>query len=345
MCLYLLEHRDRVVSREELCNQVWPGQIVSQATLEGVIRLVRKAVGDDGRTQSVIQTLHGHGYRFIAPVDERLQAEPDGKAPETVALPRTVGIPVLHDDVGGPSEYLEKEDQEASLAAAIPEVSERSPFAINGESKGRRAVMVMHEQWSMVTRAGWRWWLPRLGLALALIALGVLVGWAASGEIRVHAKERLDKSRVAILPFIDLSPEADQSSIADGLTENLIADLARVQGLTVIARSSVLKYKGSLKDVATIGKELRVGTIVQGSVRRTDNQVRISAQLIDVASQGHLWSHEYDRDRTQVSGVENEITIRIAQWLKGQSTADQINDCLRAQPQPTTLVQTVWGSQ
>ena len=70
MCLYLLEHRDRVVSREELCTQVWPGQFVSQATLEGVIRLVRQAVGDSGRTQRIIQTLHGHGYRFVAHVEE-----------------------------------------------------------------------------------------------------------------------------------------------------------------------------------------------------------------------------------------------------------------------------------
>src|SRR5918992_5956921 len=71
MLLYLLEHRDRVVAREELCAQVWPGQFISQATLEGVIRAVRQAVGDSGQTQGVIQTLHGYGYRFVADVEER----------------------------------------------------------------------------------------------------------------------------------------------------------------------------------------------------------------------------------------------------------------------------------
>ena len=95
MCLYLLEHRDRVVSREELCTQVWPGQFVSQTTLEGVIRLVRQAVGDSGRTQRIIQTLHGHGYRFVAPVDESPLPEPAGGAEWTVALPSTVGVAVL----------------------------------------------------------------------------------------------------------------------------------------------------------------------------------------------------------------------------------------------------------
>ena len=70
VCLCLLEHRDRVVTREELCAQVWPDQFISQATLEGVIRTVRQVVGDSGQAQSVIQTLHGYGYRFVAAVEE-----------------------------------------------------------------------------------------------------------------------------------------------------------------------------------------------------------------------------------------------------------------------------------
>src|SRR5262245_52944430 len=70
VCLYLLEHRDRVVTREELCAQVWPDQFISQATLEGVIRTVRQVVGDSGQAQGIIQTLHGYGYRFVAPVEE-----------------------------------------------------------------------------------------------------------------------------------------------------------------------------------------------------------------------------------------------------------------------------------
>ena len=93
MCLYLLEHRDRVVSREELCAQVWPGQFVSQATLEGVIRLVRQAVGDSGRTQRIIQTLHGHGYRFVAPVEESTLADKAGEAVRTVHCPGLWGCP------------------------------------------------------------------------------------------------------------------------------------------------------------------------------------------------------------------------------------------------------------
>ncbi len=100
-CLYLLEHRDRVVSREELCTQVWGGRFVSQATLEGVIRSVREALGDSGRTQGIIQTSRGYGYRFVAGVEECTpkevgeevpQAETLSRSPESGILSRTASI-------------------------------------------------------------------------------------------------------------------------------------------------------------------------------------------------------------------------------------------------------------
>ena len=112
--------------------------------------------------------------------------------------------------------------------------------------------------------------------------------------------------------------EADQTYFADGMTEELIAQLSQIRGLTVIARTSVMKYKDTLKDVATIGRELRVGTIVEGSIRRVENHVRISAQLIDVASQGYLWSQEYDRELRGVFDIQHDIAIRVVQQLKVQ---------------------------
>jgi TolB-like protein/Flp pilus assembly protein TadD len=133
----------------------------------------------------------------------------------------------------------------------------------------------------------------------------------------------LDKSRIAVLPFINLGAEGDHSYFADGMTEELITQLSQIHGLTVIARTSVMKYKGTLKDVSTIGHELRVGTLLDGSVRRMDNQVRISAQLIDVVSQGHLWSQEYDRELTGVFDIQRDIATRVAQRLKVQLSAGE----------------------
>ena len=127
--------------------------------------------------------------------------------------------------------------------------------------------------------------MARLGLTLVLMTLLLLGDGRSGGRKKRQGRFRQAQSRVAVLPFIDLSAEADQAYFADGLTEKLIAQLAQIHGLTVIARTSVMPYKGTLKDVPTIGRELRVGTLLQGSVRRADNQVRVLAQLIDVACQ------------------------------------------------------------
>jgi adenylate cyclase len=177
------------------------------------------------------------------------------------------------------------------------------------------------------------------------MTLVVMGGWAVSWAVRGQGTGILDRSRIAVLPFIDLSAEPDQTYVADGVTENLIAELARIQGLTVIARTSVMKYKGSLKDAATIGRELQVGTIVEGSVRRVANQVRISAQLIDVASQGHLWSQAFDLELTGVIGIESDIANRLAQWLNVQPTTGSVNDRPQADPLPASMVQRILTGQ
>src|SRR5262245_6730174 len=120
MCLYLLEHRDRVVSRDELCTQVWPGQFVSQATLEGVIRLVRQAVGDSGRTQRIIQTLHGHGYRFVANVKEPSLPGMADEAARPVASPMSVSAAVQGERVSIPTETVAMHELELCSSPGQP---------------------------------------------------------------------------------------------------------------------------------------------------------------------------------------------------------------------------------
>jgi TolB-like protein/Flp pilus assembly protein TadD len=158
---------------------------------------------------------------------------------------------------------------------------------------------------------------------LAILTLVILGGWVLWRETARKDTLPLDKSRIAVLPFVNLSAEADNSYFADGMTEELIGQLSQLRGLTVISRTSVMKYRGTLKDVATIGRELQVGTILEGSVRKVDNHVRIGAQLIDVASQGHLWSQEYDRELTGVFEIQSDIATRVAQRLKVQLTAGE----------------------
>ncbi len=162
---------------------------------------------------------------------------------------------------------------------------------------------------------------------VALVLVGAFGLWWGTSH---KAMGPLEKSRIAVLPFIDLSAEANQAYFADGIMEELIAQLSQIPGLTVIARTSVLKYKGSLEDVATIGRELRVGTILEGSIRSLDKQVRVSVQLIDVASQGHLWSQEYMRELTGVFATQSDIATHLAQGLRVQLTAQPIYHRWRA---------------
>ena len=104
------------------------------------------------------------------------------------------------------------------------------------------------------------------------------------------------KLRMAVLPLKNISNNAQDEYFADGMTEELISSLSKIGGLNVIARTSTMKYKATTKDILQIGKELMVGTILEGSVRKFENKARITVQLIDVATQEHIWTMDYDRE-------------------------------------------------
>ena len=128
----------------------------------------------------------------------------------------------------------------------------------------------------------------------------------------------LDRFRVAVLPFANMSPDSRDEYFADGMTEELITSLSGVKQFTVIARTSVMKYKGSQKGASDVGKELGVGSLLEGSVRKAGNRVRITAQLIDTATEGHLWAQNYDRNLDDIFAVQSEIAEKVAGELKIQ---------------------------
>jgi adenylate cyclase len=126
----------------------------------------------------------------------------------------------------------------------------------------------------------------------------------------------LDKSRVAVLPLKNMSPDPNDEYFADGMTEELITSLSGVGQLTVIARTSVMGYKGTTKKVKEIGRELEVGSVLEGSVRKAGNKVRITAQLVDTSSEGHLWAQNYDRQLDDVFAIQSEIAEKVAGELR-----------------------------
>ena len=121
---------------------------------------------------------------------------------------------------------------------------------------------------------------------------------------------------IAILPFTNMSGDPEQEYFTDGISEDIITDLSKIAGLTVIARNSSFTYKGRSIDIRTVGRELGVRSVLEGSIRRAGNRVRITAQLIDATSGAHLWADRYDRDLTDIFEVQDDVTHRIVDALK-----------------------------
>jgi len=129
-------------------------------------------------------------------------------------------------------------------------------------------------------------------------------------------QQQPDKMRLAVLPFASLSPDPNDEYFADGMTEELITKLSEIQGLRVIARTSVMSYKKKEKSISEIGRELSVGSIMEGSVRKAGSRVRITAQLIETRSEEHLWASTYDRELDDIFAIQSEVASKVAGSLR-----------------------------
>jgi len=214
----LIENSDRVVSKDELIELVWDGRIVSDGTLNTRINSVRRAVGDDGKTQAVIKTFPRRGFRFVAELN-------DDKIATVAPLPADV--------------------------------------------------------------------LP-------------------------------DKPSIAVLPFENLSSDPEQEYFSDGITEDIITALSRVRQFFVIARNTTFTYKGEAVDVQAVAKDLGVRYVLEGSVRKAGERVRISAQLIDGETGNHIWAERFDRELEDIFAVQDEITETVVNAIEPElSRAEQ----------------------
>ena len=137
-----------------------------------------------------------------------------------------------------------------------------------------------------------------------------------------------EKPSIAVLPFVNLSNDPEQEYFSDGITEDLITDLAKISGLFVIARNSVFIYKGKAVKIDVIARELGVRYILEGSVRKVGDRVRITGQLIDAKTGGHLWAERYDRKLTDIFELQDEVTHKIVSALAVKITEDERNRLL-----------------
>jgi adenylate cyclase len=178
------------------------------------------------------------------------------------------------------------------------------------------------------------------GLQVSMDIYRVVLPWTAHET----ATASPGPAGIAVLPFTNISPDPKDEYFADGLTEELIAVLSQLGDLRVIARTSVTPYKSTSKGVPQIGAELGVSSVLEGSVRKADNRLRITVQLIDVASQGHLWANTYDRELDDVFALQSEIAKQVAEALKVKLLArEEARLDRRSAPRPESYLEYLQG--
>jgi adenylate cyclase len=198
-----------------------------------------------------------------------------------------------------------------NIAARIEPVAEPGGICLSGA--------VREQVWNKITDK-----LEKLpptalkGLPVPMDIYRVVLPWT----VRELSSASSAPPGLAVLPFSNISPDPKDEYFADGLTEEMITVLSRLRELRVIARTSVMQYKSTSKPVSQIGAELRVSSILEGSVRKAGNRLRITAQLIDVGSQGHVWADTYDRELDDVFAVQADIARQVAEALKIELRAD-----------------------
>jgi adenylate cyclase len=178
-------------------------------------------------------------------------------------------------------------------------------------------------------------------MVLILVAGGVAL-WKVLGDgsgppVEVASKARMalplpDKPSIAVLPFTNMSREAGQETFTDGMTDDLITDLSKVSGLFVIARNSTFVYRGKPVKISQVAEELGVRYVLEGSVRRAGEQVRVNAQLIDALTGGHVWADRFDGNVADIFAVQDDFVAKIVEALKVNLTTTEKTEIARAKP-------------
>ena len=158
---------------------------------------------------------------------------------------------------------------------------------------------------------------------IMLVATGVIISAAAGFFLlpRVSAR-KVDKS-IAVLPFESLSDDKENAYFADGIQDDVLTNLSKIGDLKVISRTSVMPYRGKASNVREIGKALGVGAILEGSVRRIGNRVRVNVQLINAENDEHIWAEDYDRELTDVFAIQTDLAQKIATELRAQLSPNE----------------------
>jgi TolB-like protein/DNA-binding winged helix-turn-helix (wHTH) protein/Flp pilus assembly protein TadD len=295
---FLLERRGEMVTREELQRQLWPSDtfVDFDHSLNTAVMRLREALNDSSESPRFIETLPRRGYRFVAPLEER-----SAPATDTTSL---------------------QSGEEKSSQAALPQESlTLSPLSkvlpgtsVRKVARGRR---------------------PQVALAVVLLAVIALAGGLGFRYLRkpsvvtAHPKQI---TSIVVLPLENLSADKDQAYFADGMTDELIANLAKIRSLRVISRTSAMGYKGTHKTLSEIARDLNVDAVVEGTVLRSGDRVRITAELVQVATDRHLWADTYESQFGDVLTLQSQVASAIVNEIRINLTPEEQQRLASARP-------------
>ena len=299
----MLDHPGGVVTREQLRQRLWPGNtfVDFEHGLNNAINRLREALNDSAEAPRFIETLPRRGYRFIAPVNE------------------------LEPRHGAPMQAVQRSEAwEGAGAGPVP------PVAPDGAGSTQQG----HPQPVSVPRIESTIRVPhempkRRGLALLGTSLAALAAFVFSLNVRGWRERLLGRANpppiesLAVLPLENLSGDPAQEYFSDGITDQLTIDLAQIGALRVISRTSAMQYKGTRKKLPQVARELQVDAVVEGTVVRSGDRVRINVQLIHAPTDGHIWANSYERDQKDIVALQNDVARAIANEIQIKLTPQE----------------------
>jgi TolB-like protein/DNA-binding winged helix-turn-helix (wHTH) protein/cytochrome c-type biogenesis protein CcmH/NrfG len=277
--VYLVEHNGVVLDKERLMEAVWPDSIVEENNLSQNISTLRRVFGEEPGSHRFIVTVPGRGYRFVADVTTRDNA--DGEANKLE----------LASEAASPEPRVASEPTAPDLE--MP----------HGKRKARPVLLAV----IAITLIG--------AAAFAVFSGRTHNESPAHASPSATAPEK----SIAVLPFENLSDEKENAYFAAGVQDEILSNLARIADLKVISRTSANLYKsGNPRSSREIGRQLGVAYLLEGSVQRVGHRLRVNTQLVDARTDAHLWAQTYDRDVTDVLAIQSEIARTIADQLRAK---------------------------
>jgi TolB-like protein/DNA-binding winged helix-turn-helix (wHTH) protein len=277
--LCLVRNHGHIITKDELLKQVWPDAFVEEVNLAVNISAIRKALGESPQDCRYIATVPGRGYRFVADVSNFVDHNGNGSLAATSAPP----VSVLLDEKQGVGSVRAR----GASKAGVP---------VFTYPKARSSAVPV-------------------ALVIAFLIAAALGGYLWNQHDRATLSTSAVTS-IAVLPFTDLSPGHDQEYFSDGLAEELINDLTKVSGLKVVGRSSSFQFKGKNEDLRSVGRKLGVANVLEGSIQREGDRVRIRAELVKAQDGFQLWAESYDRKIDDIFGMQDEIARSVTGALQ-----------------------------